>query len=114
MLIEIRARDFPLTDGIRTHIKRRLNFALDRFARRVRAVLVWVGDVNGPKHGADDKFCRLAVQLPKQRAVLEERASDLYVAIDRVAHRVRKKIARKLKRAYRPAAYRIQAQSLMR
>lgn len=34
--------------------------------------------------------------------MLEERAADLYVAIDRAAHRVRKKIARQVKWAYPP------------
>jgi putative sigma-54 modulation protein len=109
MHIEIRAKDFTLTDGIRLHIERRLGFALDRFSRGVRAVLVWVGDVNGHKHGADDKYCRLAVRLTRRQVVLEERAADLYVAIDRWVHRVSKKIAREMKRAYRPASPRFQA-----
>ena len=38
MLIEIRAKGFALTDGIRLHIERRLGFALDRFTPRVRTV----------------------------------------------------------------------------
>jgi ribosomal subunit interface protein len=102
MHIQIRAKDFTLTDGIRLHIERRLGIALDRFTQRVCVVRVWIGDVNGPKHGADDKFCRLAVQLTHGRAVLEERAADLYVAIDRAAHRVRQKIAREVRWVYRP------------
>ncbi len=113
MHIEIRAKDFTLTDGIRSHIERRLGFALDRFTPMVRFVHIWIGDVNGPKHGTDDKFCRLAIQLRHGRAVLEKRAADLYVAIDRAAHGVSKKIARQLKRTYRPVSPRFNADKVM-
>jgi putative sigma-54 modulation protein len=108
MQVEIRAKGFTLTDGIRSHIERRLGFALDRFTQRLRAVLVWVADVNGSKGGAQDKCCRMAVQLTHGRVVLEERADDLYVAIDRAAHRASKTIAREVKRANRPASLRLQ------
>lgn len=104
MHIEIRANDFTLTDGIRLHIERRLGLALDRFTQRVRAVRVWIGDVNGPKHGAVDKFCLLVVQLTHGRAVLEERVAHLYVAIDRAAHRIREKIARGVSWVYWPVS----------
>ena len=103
MDIEIRAREFTLTDGIRRHIERRLGFALDRFAQRIRVIRVYVRDVNGPRHGADDKCCRLAVRLAHKLLVLEERAGDLYEAIDRAAHRVRKMIASTVKRGKRRA-----------
>ena len=109
MHIEIRAKEFTLTDGIRLHIERRLGFALDRFAQRIRAIRVCVGDVNGPRHGADDKCCRLAVRLAHKLVVLEERAADLYEAIDRAAHRVRKMIARAVKRGKRHASPQFQA-----
>jgi putative sigma-54 modulation protein len=108
MLIEIRAKDFALTDGIRLHIERRLGFALDRFEKRVSAVIVWVGDLNGHKQGPDDKCCRLAIRLTHRIVVLEERAADLYVAIDRAAHRARKAIAREVRCARRPASLRLQ------
>ncbi len=109
MQIQIRAKDFTLTAGIRSHIERRLNFAMDRFTRVVRGVFVWVGDINGPKGGVDDKSCRMAVQLRRGRVVLEERAPDLYVAIDRAAHRATKAIARRVERANRPASPRLEA-----
>jgi putative sigma-54 modulation protein len=108
MQVEIRAKGFALTEGIRSHIERRLGFALDRFTSRLRAVLVWVGDINGPKGGAQDKCCRMVVQLTHGRVVLEERADDLYAAIDRAAHRAGKTIARKAKRANRPVSPRLQ------
>jgi len=101
MYIEIRAKEFTLTDGIRLHIERRLGFALDRFAQRIPVVRVYVRDINGPRHGADDKCCRLSVRLAHKLLVLEERAVDLYEAIDRAAHRVRKMIARAVKRGKR-------------
>lgn len=109
MEIQIRVKDFTLTAGIRSHIERRLNFAMDRFTRAVRGVLVWVGDINGPRGGVDDKSCRMAIQLRRGRVVLEERAPDLYVAIDRAAHRASKAIAREVKRENWPASPRFEA-----
>jgi ribosome-associated translation inhibitor RaiA len=91
--VEIRSKDFSITAGMRSHTERRLAFALDRFSRGVKNVLVWVGDLNGPKGGAD-KSCRIAVELLRGRVVLEERGPDLYVAIDRAAHRAAAKVAR--------------------
>jgi putative sigma-54 modulation protein len=103
MLIEIRAKEFGLTDGIRLHIERRLEFALNRFAQRIRVIRVCVGDINGPRHGAHDKCCRLAIRLAHRVVVLEERAADLYEAIDRAAHRVRMVVSRAMRRRKRHA-----------
>lgn len=109
MHIEIRSRGFVLTDGIRAHTERRLSFALDRFSQEVRTVLVWVWDVNGHKGGGDDKHCRIAVQLRRGTVMLEERAADLYVAIDRAVHAASQTIARDGERVCRPTRLRRRA-----
>ena len=108
MKVEIRAKDFPITDGIRLQIEQRLGFALDRFTRRIRSVLVWVGDMNDPT-GDHEKCCRMAVQLTEGRVVLEERAADLYAAVDHAAHRACTRIAREARQAYRPSSSRFRA-----
>jgi putative sigma-54 modulation protein len=100
MYVEIRARDFTVTEGIRLHVERRLGFALDRLTTDVRAVVVWISDINGPRHGGNDKCCRMAVQFTRGELMVEERAVNLYVAIDRATHRIGKNLARERKRAY--------------
>jgi len=108
MQIVIRARNYSLTDAIRAHIARRLGFALDRFAARICELYVWVGDVNGHKAGRVDKSCHIIVALRRGRFVLHERASDLYVAVNRIAHRVRAKLAKVERMRSQPKIFRRQ------
>jgi ribosome-associated translation inhibitor RaiA len=104
MEVEIRAKGFSVTDAIRQRAERRLRFALDRFCN-VRHVTLCIGDLNGPR-GGSDKFCRIAAELDSATAVVEEVQPDLYVAIDRAAHRLAVKVARELGRTYRFAPVR--------
>ncbi|PZP64484.1 MAG: hypothetical protein DI596_01835 [Azospira oryzae] len=48
MQIDIQARDFTLTEGLRAHVERRLRFALTRYRDCVRRITVRLADVNGP------------------------------------------------------------------
>jgi ribosome-associated translation inhibitor RaiA len=103
MPIVIRSNDFSVTNAIREHAVRRLGFALDSFApgrRGVRRVIVRLGDLNGPKGGAD-KFCRISADVGRRTAVVEEVQPDLYVAISRAARRFARKAARELRRLNR-------------
>jgi ribosomal subunit interface protein len=98
MQFEIHGKDIPLTEHLRGHIQRRLGFALERFAARIRKVRVSVGDLNGPRGGVD-KRCRVAIVLiPSKTIVIEERDSSLYAAVDRVGDRAGTCIGRRLKR----------------
>lgn len=98
MQIEIRTQGIPVTAGMRVHVERKLAFALDRFRERVGRVTVRFGDVNGPKGGAD-KACRMDVTLtPGGTVRVADVDPDLYVAIDRAAHRVNRSVARRLER----------------
>lgn len=100
MQIEIHGRAVPITEQLRGHIERRLRFALDRFAGRIRRVRVSVGDLNGPR-GGNDKRCRLAILLaPSATIVMEDRDSNIYVAIDRVADKAGRSIGRRLNRPH--------------
>jgi ribosome-associated translation inhibitor RaiA len=107
MSIEIRSKDFSITDAMRDHAHRRLGFALDYFAidrfRKVRRVVVRVGDLNGPKGGMD-KFCRILAQVGHGTVVVEDVDSNLYAAISRATHRFALKASRQLKRRCRSAA----------
>ena len=98
MQFEIHGKDIPITKHLRGHIQRRLSFALKRFATRIRKVHVSVGDLNGPRGGVD-KRCRVAIVLiPTRTIVIEERDSNIYVAIDRIGDRAGTCIGRRLKR----------------
>lgn len=98
MQIEIEARNFPLTQALRSHAERRLRSALTCCGDHIRRVAVRLSDVNGPRGGAD-KRCRLQVvpaDLPD--VVVEDVEADLYVAIDRATDRAGRTLVRKIER----------------
>ena len=100
MQFEIRGRDLSITEALRDRIERRLRFALDRFSRRIKQVHVTLGDLNGPRGGID-KCCKLAISLDRSSTlVVESHASNVYVAIDRVADKAATYIGRRLKRPH--------------
>ena len=91
MRITIRA-----TSGWLSRLARhRFEFALGRFHGRVRSIAVRVADVNGPRGGVD-KRCHVTVRLaaPKRTLVIEDADSDAAVAIDRLADRTARTVAR--------------------
>ena len=75
--------------------RRRFEFALRRFHGRIRSVGVRVVDVNGPRGGID-KRCHVTVRLtaPKRTIVIEDVDADAAVAIDRLADRTARTVAR--------------------
>lgn len=98
MQIEIQTRDFMLTEGLRAHVERRLQFAMSRFQDRALRVTVRLSDVNGPRGGVD-KHCHLQIRvggLPD--IVIEDTEADLYVAVDRAVERAGRTLRRQLKR----------------
>ncbi|MDP2811649.1 MAG: HPF/RaiA family ribosome-associated protein [Rhodocyclaceae bacterium] len=98
MRIDIQASGFELTDGLREHTERRLQFALSWASHDVRKVVVRLSDINGPR-GGNDKRCRIQIPLPRTPdIVIEDTEPDLYVAIDRAADRAERSLARRLER----------------
>lgn len=98
MRIDIQARGFDLTEGLREHTVRRLQFALGWANHDVRAVSVRLFDINGPR-GGKDKCCRIQVPFAgAANVVIEDTEDDLYVAIDRAAERAGRTLARRLAR----------------
>lgn len=101
MNIEIRTRGFSLTAGLRGHVERRLDYALDRYRERISRLRVVIADVNGPRGGAD-KSCRLEVGL-RGGGVVRVAAldADAYAAIGQAAHRAGRAVVRALHRERR-------------
>lgn len=98
MQLQVRARNMVLTEALRVHAERRVQFALSRFGDRIRRVAVQLGDVNGPR-GGEDKICRLEVLLsPSGEVRAEESDADLYATIDRAAERAGRSVGRVLTR----------------
>ena len=98
MKIETQAHGFPLTDGLRHHIRQRLHFAFDRIGERIRKVVVRLSDINGPRGGAD-KRCQLQVSLDKRpEVIIEDTQSDLYAAVDHASERAARTLVRQLSR----------------
>jgi ribosomal subunit interface protein len=98
MRIDIQARGFELTEGLREHTVRRLQFALGWSNHDVRSVSVRLFDINGPR-GGKDKRCRIQVPFAgTPNVVIEDTEADLYVAIDRAAERTERAVARRLER----------------
>jgi len=98
MQITIHARDINVDAGLREHVQRRLHFALGWAEQHVGRVSVVLSDLNGPRGGAD-KCCRLRCALPgTPEMVIEDTQADLATAIDRVADRAGRTLARRLAR----------------
>jgi putative sigma-54 modulation protein len=98
MLIETKALGFSLTEAIQRHVDSRIETALGPFAQALGSVTVRLQDVNANR-GGDDKRCSVVVTLRRRGVVTaEETHADLYVAIDTVAHRLRRVVKRAVKR----------------
>lgn len=97
MKIEIQARNFSMTQGIRAHIERRVSYALSSSYQHVKRILVRLYDINGPR-GGDDKRCHLELVLPGQTLVVEDTKSDLYSAVNSATSRAGRSVARWLRR----------------
>ena len=98
MQFHIRTQGFELTDGIRDHIDRQLQFAFDWARHEVVKIFVRLSDINGPR-GGNDKRCHVRIPLPRSREVIiEDTAPDLYVAIDRAIDRASRALDRRLSR----------------
>jgi ribosomal subunit interface protein len=98
MQINLQSHGFALTDALDRHARRRLQFALDRFADPIETMTVRLAR----DHGGRTSRCRLHVQLRGRPDVLvEETRDDLYAAIDRAADRAAGAVARSVQRGRR-------------
>ena len=96
MRVDIKTSGFDLTDGLRDHARRRLEFALDWAGHDIGRVSISLSDINGPR-GGKDKRCQILIPLPGNRdVVIQDTESDLYVAIDVAADRASQTLERRL------------------
>jgi putative sigma-54 modulation protein len=98
MNIDIQARGFELTEGLREHTYRRLKFATDWAMDDVKTIKVRLSDINGPRGGAD-KHCLIQIPMAKkQQIVIHDTEADLYIAIDKAIKRAEQLLAKRIGR----------------
>jgi hypothetical protein len=80
--------------------RQRLEFALGRFASRVRSLTVRLTHVDGQR-GGPDKKCLIAVRLtrPRRMIAIEEVDTDHNVVVSRAAERTSRAVSRALQSA---------------
>jgi putative sigma-54 modulation protein len=101
MRIDLRSSNVPISEALREHILRKLDFAIRRFARHVDRVVVRLVDVNGPR-GGPDKRCRIIAHLaPTGSVIVEAMDADAYAAASQAATRLDERVARALARQRR-------------
>jgi ribosomal subunit interface protein len=97
--IEISYRDIERTEAIETHIRDRLAKDLGRFGDRLTRVEVHVGDLNGPKSGADDKRCMVEVRPSGSGPLaVESTGDDLYAVVSDAVGKSARAVERRLDR----------------
>ncbi len=103
MELDVHARDFVLTGGIRTAIAAAAARYASLFRSSVRKVAVRVYDLNGPR-GGPDKGCLVVAEIGDGRTIVSSEVdADLYRAIPRAFDKLTRgtKAARRRSRAHR-------------
>ena len=94
MKMEVRIRGIDRTAVLDAHIARQLHFALGRFSTRIRSVVIYLTDINGPRGGAGYE-CRVLVQVARRDSiVVEELDHDIFAAVVRATARSGRALAR--------------------
>src|SRR5919112_533075 len=90
---------FAFSPALSAHIERRIDHALRAHADHIKHVVLRLSDVNGPRHGGDDKLTRIDVALnPTGSLVTSARSDDVYVSVSRAAARMRTAVGRRIRR----------------
>ncbi len=94
MHTEYRIQNTDLAEVFKSYIERRLRFALGRFGDRVGSVAIRISG-----GGTGENGCRISAELrPFGRITVEEKDSDLFVAVDRATGRIGRLFGRELER----------------
>lgn len=98
--VDLSGQGVTITDRLRDHTSRRLEFALGRFADHIERVQVHLD-----QHASGvDKECRVHVRLRGGMPSIHvtQTASREFAAVDRAADRLRQTVGRKLARRVTP------------
>jgi len=98
MEVEIRSQNLHVDEAIKTHVERRMEFALEQFNSWISHVLVHLEDVNGPRRGID-KQCRILVSIKGGKTIkVEDIDVDMISVVNRAADRVGQVVGREVDR----------------
>jgi hypothetical protein len=98
MRIQIVCRKLHCEESMTDYIRRRIHFALGRFAPAIQSVQVYLGDENGPR-GGQDKRCRvLIVRKRSESIVVEKRGANVHEVVAQSLQRAGHSLARLLGR----------------
>lgn len=99
MKLRLVTRGVELTADLNDYVRRRIHFALGRFAGKIRSVSVRLADVNGPRGGID-KCCdiRVNIGLP-QEVIVRERQTNIHAAVAFAVERADRAVQRHLESA---------------
>ena len=96
MQITIKTHQMQLNQETTLQMKRRIHFALGRFANAINRVSARLTDINGPK-GGQDKQCLIIVKLRKGgEIVIQEKGTDCNAILNHCANRVSRAVDREL------------------
>jgi putative sigma-54 modulation protein len=102
MTIETHQINVPFSEALRQFVDERVKASLRRHIDYIGRVTVRLADVNGPRHGAADKVCRLRVELEGTGALVAVGEShDVYAAVRDAAHRIGRAIDHTMSRKQR-------------
>lgn len=98
MQIQIQARHFSLTEALKSHVRKRIEYALKAGTDQIQRIQVRLSDINGPRGGVD-KRCLIQVSLTRHtEIIIADTHSDLYAAIGQATGRLSKTLSRRIKR----------------
>jgi ribosome hibernation promoting factor len=83
--------------ALSAHIERRIDHALRAHAAHIKFVVLRLWDVNGPRHGANDKLTRIEITLnPGGSVVTSATSEDVYVSVTRATARARAAVSSRI------------------
>jgi len=96
MVLTIHARDFMLSAALKAHIHEKMQSIKQRYGHKISVADVRLFDVNGPK-GGDDMRCRIVLKpRGNNEIVVQDTSANMYEAINRCTHRIKRHIERSL------------------
>lgn len=99
MKLRLVARGIELTADLKDYVRRRIHFALGRFAGRIKSVSVRLADLNGPRGGVD-KSCDIRVDMGLRKEVIVcERHDNIHAAVAFAVQRADRAVQRQLESA---------------
>ena len=98
----IRTQNFPMTDAIRSHLAKRMTYALRPFESSIVSTEVFCKELDRSSRKGDEKSVLIKIRLKGESPLVVEYSSDdLYLAITVAARRAKRVVKRSLRRRQR-------------